>query len=313
MKDAATNQGNLSGRISSFRLQKLELKYGNSLTMKTDLDLNGFPNLDETFIYANIRDFHVNKGDAQDFISQLTHKPFQLPKELSRLGMVKYTGNISGFFSNLVAYGNITTNAGSLNTDILLQFENNMKDLKYNGTIRTSSFQLGDLLSTKTLGKTAFKINTKGTKLQNRSLQGTISGDIAEIYLNRYNYQKIRVDGKYDGSGFEGKMDVNDPNLTASFDGVVDLTKKLPVFNFDLLVNNADINALHLTKEYKDSRLSFYGNTNMIGNSLNNLNGYLLLDSIRFINAGEELVMDQLLFESEVSGKSSKFTIKNWN
>lgn len=44
----------------------------------------------------------------------------------------------------------------------------------------------------------------------------------------------------------------------------------------------------------------------MIGNSLNNLNGYLMLDSIRFINAGEELVMDQLLFESEVSGKSSK-------
>ena len=309
MKDAATVQGYLSGRISSFRLQKLELKYGNSLTMKTDLDMNGFPNLDETFIYANIRDFHVNKGDAQDFISQLTHKPFQLPKELSRLGMVKYTGNISGFFSNLVAYGNITTNAGSLNTDILLQFENNMKDLKYNGTIRTGSFQLGDLLSTKTLGKTAFKITTKGTKLQNRSLQGTISGDIAEIYLNRYNYQKIRVDGKYDGSGFEGKMDVNDPNLKASFDGVVDLTKKLPVFNFNLLVNNADINALHLTKEYKDSRLSFYGNTNMIGNSLNNLNGYLMLDSIRFINAGEELVMDQLLFESEVSGKSSKFTI----
>ena len=309
MKDAATVSGYLNGRLSSFRLKNLELKYGNSLTMKTDLDLNGFPNLDETFIYANIRDFHVNKGDAQDFISQLTHKPFVLPKELSRLGMVKYTGNISGFFNNLVAYGNITTDAGTLNTDILLQLENEMKDLKYNGTIRTNSFKLGDLLSTKTLGKASFKINTKGTKLHNRSLQGTISGDIAEIFLNKYNYQNISIDGKYDGSGFEGKMDVNDPNLNARFDGVVDLTKKLPVLNFDLLVNNADINALNLTKDYKGSQLSFYGNTNMVGNSLNNLNGYLMLDSIRFFNAGEELVMDQLLFESEVSSKSSKFTI----
>ena len=309
MKENASVRGLLTGRISSFRLHEMEMNYGKSLTLKADLDLNGIPNLDETFIYANIRDFHVNKGDAQDFISQLSHKPFVLPKELSRLGVVRYTGNISGFFSNLVAYGNITTNAGSLNTDILLQLENKLSDLKYNGTIRTQNFQLGQVLNTKLFGKTAFKITTKGTKLHNRSLQGTISGDIAEIYLNKYNYQNISLDGNYDGTGFEGKMDVKDPNLDAGFDGVVDLTKKLPVFNFDLQVNNADIHALHLTKEYKDSQLSFDGNTNMVGNSPDNLNGYLILNNIRFLNAGEQLVMDQLQFVSEVGAKFSKFTI----
>lgn len=309
MKDYVTLKANVSGRISSFRIQKMELNYGNAMSIKTNLDLNGLPKIDETFIYADIKDLHVNKGSVQDFISQITNKPFVLPKELSRLGVVKYTGNISGFFSNLVAYGNITTDVGSLKTDILVQLENELKDLKYNGTIRSSSFQLGRLLNTKTLGNSAFKINTKGSKLRNKSLQGTISGDIAEIYLNKYNYKNINIDGKYDGTGFEGKMDVNDPNLNASFDGVVDLTQKLPVFNFDLLVKNADIHALQLTKEYKDSRLSFHGNTNMIGNSLDNLNGYLQFDSVRFYNDGKTLAMGQLMFESEVGRKSSKFTI----
>lgn len=308
IKDPVKIQGRLSGRISSFRLQDLEFQYRNSFSMRANVDMNGIPDVEETFIYADIRDFSINKGEAQDLISKLTRKPFVLPKELSRLGTVKYQGNISGFFSNLVAYGNVRTDVGSLKTDILLQLKNNMRDILYNGTVESGSFQLGTLLNTKTLGKTAFKINTKGSKLQNKSLQGALSGSIPEIFLNQYTYRNITLDGNYDGTGFEGSVNIADPNLTADFDGMVDLTHKLPVFNFDLLVEKADINKLKITDKYEDALLSFRGNTNMVGNSLDNLNGYLMLDSILFVNKGKTLDMKLLLFESEV-GDGSKFTI----
>lgn len=308
MTDPVSIQGKLTGRISSFRLQDLDLKYRNSLVLKANVDLNGIPDIEETFIYADVKDFRVNKGEAQDFIAKLSRKPFILPKELSRLGTVRYQGNISGFFSNLVAYGNVNTDVGNLKTDILLQLQNKMRDVIYNGTVESNSFQLGTLLATKTLGKTAFKINTKGSKLWNRSLQGTVTGTIPEIFLNNYTYQNITLDGNYDGTGFEGNMNIDDPNLIADFNGMVDMTQKLPVFNFDLLVDHADMHALKLTNQYEGSELSFRGNTNMVGNSLDNLNGYLMLDSIRFINNGKELIMNLLLFESQVSD-GSKFTI----
>ncbi len=308
LKDPVSIGGRLSGKISSFKLQDLNLKYRESILLKANVDLNGIPDVEETFVYADIRDFRVNKGEAQDLISKMTRKPFVLPKELARLGMVKYQGNISGFFSNLVAYGNISTGVGSLKTDILLQLKNNMRDLLYNGTVESSSFQIGTLLNTQMMGKTAFRINTKGSKLQKRSFQGTVTGEIPEIYLNKYTYQNIRLDGNYDGTGFEGSVNIADPNLTADFDGMVDLTQKLPVFNFDLFVENADINKLKLTNKYEGALLSFRGNTNMIGNSPDNLNGYLLLDSILFVNKGKTLDMKMLLFESEV-GEQSRFTI----
>ena len=47
----------------------------------------------------------------------------------------------------------------------------------------------------------------------------------------------------------------------------------------------------------------------MIGYSLDNLNGYLLLDCIYFYNKGIELAMESLLFESKVENGSSNFTI----
>lgn len=302
-------QGKVRGAIAGFSLKGLEVKYGNSLTLKTDLDLNGIPNLEETFIAADIKNFQVNKNEAQDLIAKMLNQPFILPKELGRLGNVKYNGNISGFFSNLVAYGNINTDVGNLKTDILLQFENSLRDLHYNGTITTSNFDLGKLLASKDLGKAAFKINTKGAKLFNKPFKGTVKGDVAEIYLNKYNYQSITLDGSYDGNGFDGELNIDDPNLQANFNGVVDLSKKLPVFNFELNVDHADVHALRLSDKYKNSALSFNGNTNMVGNSLDNLNGYLALNNIIFKNSDKTLELNEVRFESEMSDSKSRFIV----
>ena len=139
-----------------------------------DVDVSGLPNLNEAFIYGQINDLYFRKSDLQDFVSQLSRKPFVLPKELDQLGLIRYKGNITGFLNNLVVYGNLNTNLGSVSTDILLQLENQFKDLKYNGTLKSRNFMLGRLLNNKTLGKVSFDFNTKGSKLENKALQGNI-------------------------------------------------------------------------------------------------------------------------------------------
>lgn len=302
-------QGKVQGKISGFRVQDLDLQYRNSFHVKADVDINGIPNIAETFFYADIKDLRANRGEAQDFVSRLMKEPFILPVELSRLGTVKFQGNVSGFFSNLVLYGNITTDVGILKTDILLQLENKMRDIYYNGTVQSGNFQLGSLLANETLGKAAFKINTKGYKRQHQSVQGTVTGVVPEIYIHQYTYRDISVDGSYDGSRYDGVMRIEDPNLLADFNGRVDLTQQLPVFDFDLWVGNADLNALKWTKKYEDSRLSFQGNIGMVGNSLDNTNGFLKIDSIHFANNDKELMISELILESKVDNGNSRFSV----
>ncbi len=309
MHDIATIKGLISGRISSLRFQKMEIRYGKTFLLNADLDINGLPSIDEAFIYAKINELHVEKNDLQDFISDLTNKPFLLPKELNKLGLVKYKGNISGFLSNLVAYGNLSTNLGSVSTDILIQLENHLKDLKYNGTIKSSNFQLGNLLNSKQLGNISFNFNTKGTKIFNKALKGTIKAKVPELQFNRYSYHDINFTGKYDGTGFDGKVDVKDDNINAQFNGVIDLTKKLPVFDFDLKVLNTNLNALHLIEKYPGATLSFNGKTNMVGNSLDNINGFLNFDSIRFTNQNKTLNVDRIQFVSRIENDATHFII----
>ena len=67
----------------------------------------------------------------------------------------------------------------------------------------------------------------------------------------------MQLKGNYDGSGFDGTFDVADENIDAHFTGIVDMTKRLPVFDFSLNLAKANLNALKLTTKYSNANLSF--------------------------------------------------------
>jgi hypothetical protein len=311
VRGIATLKGLVTGRMSSLRIQKLEVKYGKSFLFKADVDINGLPNLNEAFIYGQINELHFAKNDVQDLISDLSKRPFILPKELNQLGLIRYKGNITGFLSNLVAYGNLNTNLGSVSTDILLQFENNFQDLKYNGTVRTGNFQLGKLLNNNQLGKVSINFNTKGSKKENNPLQGDINAKMPLFEFNKYTYRDIQFVGKYDGNGFDGKIDVKDENINAHFNGIIDMTQKLPIFDFDLKLRNTNLHALNLIKNYPGATLSFNGKTNIVGNSLDNINGFLQFDSIVFENKNKKLNVDNIRLTSRIVPNSSHIGISS--
>ena len=311
VKGFASIEGQISGRISSLRLKNMEIKYGKAMLLNADLDINGLPNIYDAFIYGKINELHVEKNGLQDFISELTRKPFILPKELNKLGLVRYRGNITGFLSNLVAYGNLYTDLGNISTDILIQLENHMQDLKYNGTIKSDKILLGNLLSSKDMGNVSFSLNTKGIKKQYKALQGTIDAKVNELQFKKYSYRDIEFNGKYDGKGFDGKIDVEDENINAHFNGIVDLTQKLPVFDFNLKVNDLNLNALKLTEKYPGATLSFVGKTNMTGNSPDNINGIINFDNIRFMNKDKTLNIEKIQFISRTEKNLTHFIINS--
>jgi len=309
LKDKLFLKGTISGRIASLRFQKMEIKYGKTIALNADLDINGLPNLDESFIYGQINNLSLQKNDLQDLISKLSRKPFVLPNELNQLGLIKYKGNVTGFFSNLVAYGNLNTDVGSVSTDILLKFENNLKDLNYNGTLKSSNLQIGRLLNNKQLGMVSFNLNTKGTKFENASLQGTVTAQVREFQFNDYSYRDVKFNGEYDGKGFDGNVSVEDDNIHAHFNGEIDLTQTLPIFNFDLKVPNINLYALHLSTKYPGSTLAFNGKTNMVGNSLDNINGLIRFDSISFTNKTKTLNVNEIQLQSRIDKNVTHFAI----
>ncbi|MFZ4581610.1 MAG: translocation/assembly module TamB domain-containing protein [Paludibacter sp.] len=303
--------GTMSGSISNLKVKNLELKHGKSLYLNTDIEINGLPSIQDAFIYTDIKDFSVNKSEIQDFVSRITKKPLILPKELNNLGLMRYNGNVTGFLSNLVTYGNLKTNIGSISTDILLKFENKLKDLTYSGSLKTNNLQINKLLNSDKIGALSMNISTDGKKQEGKPLKGKVKGTIESFQMLNYTYNDILLDGKYDGSGFDGAVKVNDQNIDADFKGIIDLTKKLPVFDFTLNVKDADLNALNFTEKYAGSLLAFDGKTNMMGKTADDINGYVAFNNIVFTNKNKTLNIEAIKFISRISNNHTNFSINS--
>jgi len=311
VKGKATLKGLITGRIKNLRFEKMEIKYGHSFLLNADLDVNGFPDLRESFVYGQIKDLQFEKNEIQDFISQLSHRPFVLPTELNQLGLIRYKGNITGFLNDLVLYGNLNTDVGNISTDFSLKFDNELKNLAYSGKIKSTSLQLGKLLSNKQLGTVSFDFSTKGTKKGNSSLQGTIDANLSDFQFNGYSYHDIKFGGDYDGKGFDGTINLQDKNIDAQFVGKIDLTQKLPIFDFSLDVNKVNLNALKLTDKYPDSDLSFKANTNIVGNSIDNINGFIRFDNIKFTYQNKTLNAGQIQIVSRINPENTHISISS--
>ncbi len=309
MKAVVSVQAGLSGRLSSLRVKGIQVRYGETFVLNGSLDLNGLPDLQQTFVYAELKELRLNGSDTERFLTDLMRRPVPLPEEVKALGAIRYQGNISGFFSNLVMYGRLSSSVGEVATDLSLQFENDFRDLHYNGTLKSDGLDLGRTLQTDQVGQVAFYFNTSGGKTANTPLQGVIDARVPRLSLLGYDYRDISISGQYDGNGFNGELAIQDENIDLRFNGLIDLTQRLPVFDFDLAVKETNLHALHLVEGYPEAMLSFNGRTNMTGNSLDNINGFVSFDSIVFTNAGRRLDVDEIRFRSRTEDDFTDFSI----
>ena len=95
-----------TGSMNNIKLNKLVINYGNSLKMDASVELTDISKLEETFLYADIKNISCTKFDIEGLISDITQKPFILPQAIQNMGTFTYKGNISVLLKTLVATEN---------------------------------------------------------------------------------------------------------------------------------------------------------------------------------------------------------------
>jgi len=310
--ESATINALLTGRFSNLKVQDISIDYGKTFKLEASVEVSGLPNLEESFIYSRVNRIQFNHSELQDLVSRIQNSPFYFPKEMREFGIISYQGNISGFLSNLVAFGIFKTDLGNISSDISLRFENQLHDLYYNGSLKTAGFNLSRFLSNSSLGTLQMKTTTKGTKLMNEPFKGTLTASVDRLDFNSYSYTNAQFEGEYDGNGFNGNILIKDDNIDADFSGIIDFRNPhLPVFDFDLMLKNTDLHALNILKQYPGARLSLHGTTNLTGNNLDNLNGNLQISDLKFVNQNDSVETGLITFNSRTDVDYTNISINS--
>ncbi|MDP3644476.1 MAG: translocation/assembly module TamB domain-containing protein [Bacteroidota bacterium] len=277
MEENLLVSGQVSGKLADLKGKNIELSMGQNTTLSFDFYLNGLPEITNTYMHIDLKKSFTDLNDIQR-VKFPDHFPLQMldiPASLFQAGIIEYKGNFTGFLSDFVSYGTFRSKWGVLTTDLSFVPSEGEK-LKINGRVKTVNFQLGQLLQSDLLDRITFNGDINGVlNPQTRDFKASVSGQIDSIMVNHYQYENIELSGDILNKRFDGSLIVDDPNLRFRFDGEFDLNVPVPVFNFNMQVEKADLKALKLVDNFKESEISFALNANFTGSNIDNLDGMI--------------------------------------
>lgn len=307
-KDVLKLETSIQGSIDNFIVDDLILEYGEKMNLLANIEVKDLRRQEDTYILGSVDDLTIQPEGIEGLIDNFSKQKTKLPPAIKNLGTISFAGDISGYLSQLNAFGSVETDAGIVKADILFGFDKkNGLDSYLKGKIYTSNFELGEMLNQKDLNTTSLSISVELSKPTHSKLKGKAVGTIYDFDYKGYQYKDINIDATYDGMRLEGNLGIHDPNGEVFISGLFDLSdKKQKKLDFVAYANNIRLNELNLTDKFGQSSLSLDINANFYGNSIDDANGYIRIESFDFIREDKELLMKELVVEATAKEDNQK-------
>ncbi len=240
---------------------------------------------------GNFKRITSNYADLIKLLPNILGK--KLPTSLQKLGQFAFTGDVEVTQQYINSNFVMNTALGIIESDLHISDLNNIDNAKYHGNIILDRFDVGAMINDKSIGKVSLNLDVDGKGFNQKYVNTSFAGDVFELNYNGYNYTRIIVDGSFKQPIFKGDFYINDPNLFMDFSGTLDLSKKENVYDFHSKIDYANLVKLNLIK---DSISVFKGDilVKATGNSLDNLQGNLLLTNASYQNKKDLYFVDYL-------------------
>lgn len=298
--------GKVDGSISSLRGRDMFIITGEHTILRGQVELSGLPDWKNTFIDLRLSQLSSDYDDLDLVRRRFEPQAEQgrLPLELQRAGALFFRGSFTGFPSDFVAFGELTTEAGLLDLDVQVREQPGGSGLQYTGRAGAEALDLGRVLDMPAWGSITARVELEAEsdgQIQYAMLNGTI---VALEFLN-YSYKSLKVNGEVRSQRFFGELSSRDPNFDLDFNGLVDLGSAVPQFDFMAEVNNLDFKALKLIETEKE--LYFSSSLQMIGrgSSLNSFSGSLSASN-SFVCYGDSTALVQEVVLSALGDRDQR-------
>ena len=238
-------QGIANGTVSNLRTKDFLFNWGDASQAAFSGSIAGLPDLEETFINVRVKTLTSNKQDLEKLLTDSA----KLPEILGNLNAFNFSGELTGFYTDLVAYGTFNTNLGILKTDLSLKQDSSGNRFYYEGECASQSFDIGRLLGqSPLLGNITVKASVKGEYWKNHNMI-TLDGIVDSLWFKQHYYKNITINGVLKNRMFDGELKINDPLLQFDFLGLVDFSEKQMKFDFTADIKHAQLQQLHLLSD----------------------------------------------------------------
>ncbi|MDO9580914.1 MAG: translocation/assembly module TamB domain-containing protein [Bacteroidales bacterium] len=288
INESAWLSGRIFGTISELRGRNIKLTYRDYTNLDCDFDFSGLPSIENTFLFVGVNSLKTNAKDVEKInIPGKGH--ITIPDFLYNLGDISFDGSFTGFTTDFVTYGKISTNQGNIRTDISFR-PDEANRYRINGLLKGTNVNLGELTgNTELLGKLSMQTNVDGYAYSFKKFAANLTGKIDSIELNKYIYRNIDLNGFFTEKTWDGNIKIVDDNLNMDLLGMLNFSRELPEFDFTLNIAKANLFALNLDKDDSTAAITMLITSNFKGNNIDNLDGEIKLLNSNIIKYNNNL------------------------
>ena len=294
--------GNFKGTVNSLKIKGLDIDFGGYYKFKGDIASRDLLIKNSEFVDLKCEELAGDVGNLSKILKELN-----LPKEVLRFGQTKFTGSYTGFIrNNFTAWGTITSQLGTVKSDVTMDFVNGLSNANYNGKINIVNFQLHKMLDNNDFGNVSLELEAKGSGFRKDNLNVKIDkGLVKEFLFKNYNYNNVTLSGLIDKFSFQGKIDSKDDNADFTFDGLADLNNmENPILSFKAGVKQIALKPLNIGQDNIVIRGDF--NLEGKGGNLDNMLGRAYGRNIHLSKDSKRIDLDSVIINSAIDADNNR-------
>ncbi|MBA4410543.1 MAG: translocation/assembly module TamB domain-containing protein [Bacteroidota bacterium] len=291
--------GLINGQLDNLTGKNLAIKTGVNTILKTDFVIKGLPEFETAFYDFPSLSIISGKKDLVKLAGSYLPDSIEIPENINML--IAFKGVLKSFEST----ASIISSFGDVN--LIASIDSNEN---FSSKVSMSSLDVGRFLKDTILyGPVTLTAEASGKGLDMKTIQAKIKADVTQLYLNKYTYHNLKMDGSVSGKQFEGTINLNDENAVFDFDGLVNLNPNQEHYQFKLNVLGADLVKLKLTKN--DARISFIAAADLKGGTFNQMNGTAGITNIIVARDAKKYILDSFLTASVNEPNKSEIKVSS--
>lgn len=280
-------EGAAKGTVAHLTSDHLFISDGFS-TLKGDFDIVGLPDIDKTIFTVNQAEIMTSGGSILKYAPMLKSNP---NLNLDALDYAYFKGAFKGTLSDFKTKGSLTSNLGNLDLDVLMKLPEHQKPY-YSGTVHSEVFDIGRLLNQNSLGKTSLQAQIEGNSFDAKGFNINAKTQIKDFVFNGYTYRNIIAEGLFDKNKFDGKLLMNDTNISLGFYGAIDFSDENIKVNATANLLSSDLKALHFVEV--PTTLSADFDLNCSGKTIDDFIGSAKLYNINLLRHQQRMDLDSI-------------------
>lgn len=299
--------GIVEGKVADLSTSNFLIRTENETLLKLDAKIKGLPKIEQTYFDVSQVNIHTTSNEITNILKNLGINNKSLD-EINRFAELKLDASFKGYLDDFKANCKLVSNLGKIEANFL--FDNrNFNIPNYHGTLITSNFDIGTLIQNTKIGAVTSNLNVKGEGLNLNTLNLVFDGNINSINLNNYQYSNITINTLIEKKLLNTQLDINDQNIQLGFNGYINFTDSIPVFNFESSIENANLHILNLSRNENKANLSAEIIANFTASNIDNFIGDARISNVTYYENNIKYKIKDIQLSQKVKEDESRQTL----